>query len=106
VILALLFYQLSVEIDHDYVNIRFGIGLIRKKWLIKNIERAVPVKNNVLHGWGIHFSFNTTIYNVSGMKSVELTFKNSRRKVRIGTPDPEKHADYINQMVLKKRKLA
>jgi hypothetical protein len=98
---ALLFYQLTVIVDYNEVKIRFGIGVIRKTWQLSKIESAAPVKNNILHGWGIHFTGNTTVYNVTGFKAIELKFHNSRRKVRIGTSEPEKLAEYINKMIEK-----
>lgn len=99
---ALLFYQLTIVVNYQQVNIRFGIGLIRKSWQLNKIEKATAVKTNLLQGWGIHYSLNTTIYNVTGFKAVELNFKNSKRKVRIGCSEPEKLAEYINRMVAKK----
>lgn len=98
---ALLFYHLTVIVDYNEVKIRFGIGIIHKTWKLNKIESAAPVKNNFFHGWGIHFTTNTTIYNVSGFKAVELKFRNSRRNVRIGTSEPEKLAEYINKMIEK-----
>lgn len=44
---------------------------------------------------------NTTIYNVNGFQAVELTFKNSKRKVRIGTNEPVKVAETINRIIAK-----
>ncbi|MHC1775116.1 MAG: hypothetical protein AB9834_06825 [Lentimicrobium sp.] len=102
IIPALLFYQLTIMVDYHEVKIRFGIGLIRKSWQLNKIEKAVAVKTNLLQGWGIHYSRNTTIYNVTGLKAVELNFKNSMRKVRIGCSEPEKLAEYINRMVAQK----
>ena len=101
---ALLFYQLTIVVDYTEVKIRFGIGLIRKRWLLSDIESASVVKNTILQGWGIHYTLHTNIYNVSGMMAVELKLKNSIRKVRIGTAEPEKLADYINRMISKNKK--
>lgn len=103
IIPAVLFYQLTIVVDYQEVKIRFGIGIIHKSWQLEKIENAVAVKTNLLQGWGIHYSLNTTIYNVTGFKAVELSFKNSKRKVRIGCSEPEKMAEYINRMVAQKR---
>ncbi len=92
IIPALLFYQLTIVVDYQKVKIKFGIGLIHKSWQLDKIENAVAVKTNLLQGWGIHYSLNTTIYNVTGLKAIELSFKNSKRKVRIGCSEPEKMA--------------
>ena len=68
---------------------------------LKKIEKASIVKNNIFHGWGIHYMLNTIIYNVNGFQAVELTFKNSKRKVRIGTNEPVKVAETINRIIAK-----
>ncbi len=97
----LLFYQLTVKVDRETIKIRFGIGLIRKSWKLSAIESAVPVRNSFFHGWGIHYTLNTAVYNVSGFGAVELSFRNSKRKVRIGTSEPERLAGHINRMLKK-----
>jgi len=100
----LLFYRLVVEADHAEIRISFGIGLIRKSWQMSDIESVSVVRNSVLHGWGIHYGLNTTIYNISGFDAIELSFKGKRRRVRIGTNEPEKLAGYINGIIAGKRK--
>lgn len=101
IFVMLLFYQLTVKVDRDTINIRFGIGLIRKSWKLSAIESAAPVRNSLFHGWGIHYTLNTSVYNVSGFGAVELSFRNSKRKVRIGTSEPERLAGHINRMLEK-----
>jgi hypothetical protein len=99
---TLLFYDLTVIVTREKVAFRFGIGLIRRSYKISDIETCAPVINQWWHGWGIHFAGNTTIYNVSGKHAVELTFKGRRKKVRIGTNEPEKLNRYINEMIGKR----
>jgi hypothetical protein len=101
-LLTLLFYDLTVVVTRDRVAFRFGIGLIRRSYAISDIETCTAVTNSWWYGWGIHFVGNTTIYNVSGMHAVELTFKGRRRKVRIGTNEPEKLSRYINGLIGKR----
>ena len=102
IFVMLLFYQLTVKVDRETIKIRFGIGLIRKSWKLSAIESAEPVRNSFFHGWGIHYTLNTVVYNVSGFSAVELRFRNSKRKVRIGTSEPERLASHINRMLEKK----
>lgn len=100
----LLFYRLLVEADHSEIKISFGIGLIRKSWQMSDIESVSVVRNSILHGWGIHYTLNTTIYNISGFDAIELSFRGKKRRVRIGTNEPEKLAGYINGVIAGKRK--
>jgi len=99
---TLLFYDLTVVVTREKVAFRFGIGLIRRSYKISDIENCTPVTNKWWYGWGIHFVGNITVYNVSGTSAVELTFKGRRRKVRIGTNEPEKLSRYINEMTGKR----
>jgi hypothetical protein len=101
-LISLLFYNLTIVVTRDRVAFRFGAGLIRRSYKISDIEACIPVSNSWWHGWGIHFTGNTTIYNVSGMKAIELSFKGRSRKVRIGTNEPEKLSRYINEMLGKR----
>ncbi len=43
---ALLFYDLTVEIDATHLTFRFGIGLIRKRVPLAEIVEAKPVRNS------------------------------------------------------------
>jgi hypothetical protein len=87
-VVLLLFYQLTVEVDQEKVSFYMGIGLINKRIYFKNIKSCRPIKNSWILGWGIRLWFTFTLYNVSGFKSVELELYNKKRKIRIGTNDP------------------
>ena len=86
---TLLFYSLTVEIKEDFVDIRFGIGLIKKKFKLADILSANTVMNKWYYGWGIRMLENGWLYNVSGLDAVEIKLK-SGKVYRIGTDEPEK----------------
>ncbi len=83
-----LFCTLTVQIDEDALEIRFGPGIIRKRFRLKNIDSCRAVKNRWYCGWGIHMIPGGWLYNVSGWHAVEIELK-SGRKHRIGTDVPE-----------------
>lgn len=89
-----LFATLTVEVDEQAIQIQFGIGLIRKRFLLKDVETSRPVKNPWYYGWGIHVIPHGWIFNVSGLEAVELQMKNGK-KYRIGTDDAEGLADAV-----------
>ncbi|HSB02578.1 MAG TPA: hypothetical protein VLE49_18150 [Anaerolineales bacterium] len=80
------FATLTVEVEDQAVNLRFGIGLIRKRFLLKEVEASRVVKNPLYYAWGIHVIPDGWIFNVSGLEAIELQLKNGR-KYRIGTDD-------------------
>jgi len=82
------FATLTVEVDNRAVNLRFGIGLIRKRFLLEDVEAYRVVKNPLYYAWGIHVIPNGWIFNVSGLEAIELQMKNGRQ-YRIGTDDVE-----------------
>jgi len=95
VICILLFYSLNVEIKAGVIRCRFGIGLIRKKFILAEINDAQSVINKWYYGWGIRLTPHGWLYNVSGLYAVEITLR-SGKKYRIGTDEPERLAAAIN----------
>ncbi|RPJ27500.1 MAG: hypothetical protein EHM33_07825 [Chloroflexi bacterium] len=83
-----LFATLTVEVDGQAINLRFGIGVIRKRFLLKEVEEYRAVKNPLYYAWGIHVIPDGWVFNVSGTQAVELQMRNGR-KYRIGTDDVE-----------------
>ncbi len=88
VLVLLLFGSLTVEIAGGHLVIRFGVGLIRKRWPLDQIEDCRPVRTSWVDGWGIRLTSRGWLYNVSGLDAVELRIK-SGKAVRIGTDEPQ-----------------
>ena len=83
----LLFAALTVEVDMNDVSLRFGIGIVRKKFPVSGIESVEIVRNPWYYGWGIRKTPDGWLYNVSGLIAIELRMKDGK-KYRIGTNDP------------------
>ena len=90
------FGSLTVDIDSETVLIRFGFGLVRKRFRLSEILSARPVRNRWYHGWGIHRLQNGWVYNVSGFDAVEIELSDSSVH-RIGTDEPQALATAIGQ---------
>jgi len=84
----LLFASLTVVVDDEAIQIRFGIGLIRKSFPLAEVTSVRPVRNSWLYGWGIHYGPGGWLYNVSGFGAIELQLRNGTH-CRIGTDEPE-----------------
>jgi hypothetical protein len=82
------FATLSVEVDHAFVHMKFGLGLVARHFPLAKIRSFSQVTNPWYYGWGIHIFPGGTLYNVSGLSAVELVHADGRR-VRIGTDKPE-----------------
>ncbi len=91
-----LFCSLTVRVGEDVVEIRFGPGLVRKRFPIRDIESCRMVKTSRYDGWGIHHTKGGWLFNVSGFGAVEITMRNGK-KYRIGSDEPEKLEEAIRR---------
>jgi hypothetical protein len=93
-LLTYLFYGLTIIGTEDTLELRFGIGLIRKRLKLKEIMSIQPHRTSFWNGWGIHYSREGTIYNVSGYDAVRLTMTDGRHYI-IGTDQPRELLRFI-----------
>lgn len=93
-----LFYSLTVEINETKLIIKFGFGVINKKFILKDIESCHTVKNPWYYGWGIRLIPHGWLYNIAGLSAVEIQIKNGK-KYRIGTDEPKKLEQAITQAI-------
>lgn len=88
--------SLTVAVDDKMIKIQFGLGIIRKVFLLQGIETYSVVKNPWYYGWGIRFTPRGWLFNVSGLSAIELQMKNGKR-YRIGTDEPDNLANALTE---------
>jgi len=91
-----LFYSLTVEISNNHLGIHFGVGIVKKRFEIKDIEKAYPVRNRWYYGWGIRLIPHGWLYNVSGLDAIEIVMSSGKR-YRIGTDQPNELMQAVNE---------
>jgi len=99
IICLLFFYKLTIYLDNTSISFKLGIGLISRKYLYADIQSCKAVRNSPVFGVGIRMMPDGWLYNVSGLSAVELTFKNKKTKVRIGTDKPDEISDVLSKMI-------
>ena len=94
------FSTLAVTLDDNYLQIKFGYGIFRKKFSLGEITSAKIVKNHWYYGWGIKLWLwpKMWIYNVSGFDAVEIIMRNGRI-YRIGTDVPSELETAIKRAI-------
>ena len=102
VIALILFSTLTVMVNDKEVLVKLGIGLFRKKIILKDIESVEVVKNKWWYGWGIRLSGKWWMFNVSGLDAVQVSIRN-KKKFRIGTDEAKKLADFIKKKLTAKK---
>jgi hypothetical protein len=86
-VLLLLFYKLETTVGQSDVVIKFGIGLIKKTVPISSIKETKEVKNSWWFGWGIRLTPYGWLWNIAGYDAVEILYKETDKKFRIGCKD-------------------
>lgn len=95
VLVLILFSSLTVEVRSNTITCRFGLGLIKKTFVLSDIQSVHVVRNPWYAGWGIRWRPGRyVLWNVSGFQAVELVLKDGNR-FRIGTDEPEALLDAI-----------
>ena len=89
-----LFWSLSVTGYADHLEMKFGVGPIRKRFYYKDIQSCSAQKTPLYYGWGIRAISGGWLYNISGTWSVQLDMKN-RKMYRIGTPEPQELEQFV-----------
>ena len=87
-VLLVLFSSLTVVIWEEELEVRFGPGLIHKRFKLNEIESCRAVKNHWYNGWGIRLIPHGILYNVSGFHAVEIKLRTGKQ-YRIGTDVPQ-----------------
>jgi len=93
-LIVLLFGALTVDVDHEAVRLRFGVGLIRKRIPLRDVQAWREVRNPWYCGWGIRMMPDGMLWNVSGLDAVALVLADGKR-FRIGTDEPAELAAAI-----------
>lgn len=94
------FTTLTVSIDENSLQIKFGYGIFTKLFPLNQIASAKSVKNHWYYGWGVKVWLwpYMWIYNVSGFDAVEIIMKNGKI-YRIGTDAPSELEAAIKQAI-------
>jgi hypothetical protein len=93
-----LFYSLTVAIWEDELVVRFGPGLIRKRFKLNEIESCQAVKNPWYYGWGIRLTPHGMLFRVSGFHAVQIKLRTGKQFL-IGTDVPQELEEAIRQVM-------
>ena len=87
-IMAALFWGLTVEVNRDMVRLYYGLGIIHRSIPRERIATVTQVRNRWWWGSGIRRTSHGWMWNISGLDAIELTYRDGK-KFRIGTDEPE-----------------
>jgi hypothetical protein len=94
--MLLLFPTLTTVVGGGVFDVFFGPGLIRRRINLNDIRAVRIVRNPWYCGWGIRWIGRGWLWNVSGLRALELELRDGRR-FRVGTDEPETLAEVLRQ---------
>ena len=80
---------LTVRIQDDQLQVRFGLGFPRKTLRLGEIAAVEVTRTTFLEGWGLRRTRRGWLYNVSGVDAVLLRLTNGR-SMMVGTDEPRR----------------
>ena len=95
-----LFYKLKTTVYRNRIKLSFGIGMIFKNIDMSKIKNVEVVRNRWFYGWGVRFILNGWMWNIYGLDAVELTFHDKKSIFRIGSQNPKKLKEKIQEQLL------
>lgn len=81
------FATLTITVNDRTLQLRYGVGLIKKRFPLNEIAAGRVMKNPWYYGWGIRYTPRGWPYSVSGLHVVELDMRNGKQ-VCIGSDEP------------------
>lgn len=91
-----LFGTLTVRVGPERIELRFGIGLVRKNIALARVRSFRAVRNPWYYGWGVRLVPGGWMFNASGLSAVELVLRDGRR-FRIGTDEPDRLVEALQR---------
>lgn len=88
-VLVPLYGWLTVTVDDTHVVVRFGVGLIRKRFALGDVTATQPARLPWYYGTGIHRMRGGWLYKVGGPDAVQLDLAGGSRAL-VGTDEPER----------------
>ena len=98
VLILLVFSSLEVRVDREQLTLRFGPGLVSKRFPVSSIAHAATTRTSIAQGWGIHRRGGVTLYNVSGFDAVKIGFHDGS-SIIVGSNEPALLAATLNRLV-------
>ncbi len=89
-----LFSTLTISATPTQLTWHFGLGFWKKRLELDQIKSFRTVINKAWWGWGIRRYEKGWLYNVSGLRAIELVL-NDGRHIRIGSDEPDALAAYL-----------
>jgi hypothetical protein len=97
------YLSLTVEVKPEKVEMRFGLGMVRRSIALEEIQNLCVVETTPQEGLGWRLTETGWLYNIAGREAVEIILRDDSQ-VRIGSDEPVELARAIENALIEMRK--
>ena len=97
-VIVVLFHCLTVTINEEELVVQFGLGVIRKRFKLDEIQSCQAVRIPWYYGWGIRLTPQGMAFRVSGFHAVQIRLITGKEYL-IGTDVPQELEEAIRQAI-------
>ncbi len=95
-VVVVLFHRLTVVISGEELVVKFGPGVISRRFKLNEIESCQAVRIPWYYGWGIRLTPQGMVFRVSGFHAVQIRLITGKEYL-IGTDVPQELEEAIRQ---------
>lgn len=99
IFIVLLLYKMKIQVLEDYIMVVYGVGIIKFKLKIDQLEEVHIIKIPIGYGIGIRITPKGMLYNIHGRTVVQVKFHSGSvsETVMLGTDNPEALKEVIEK---------
>ena len=97
-VVVALFHSLTVVISEEELVVKFGPGVINKRFKLNEIQSCQAVRIPWYYGWGIRATPQGMVFRVSGFHAVQIRLTTGKEFL-IGTDVPQELEEAIGQAI-------
>lgn len=100
VIILLMFYRMTITVWEDELLITFGIGMIKIKQSLENLESISRKQTPLLYGLGLKITPEGMFYSANSREAVKLEFSGKNKKsILIGSPKADELKEILESTI-------
>jgi hypothetical protein len=97
-VVVVLFHSLTVVISGEELVVKFGRGVITKRFKLNEIQSCQTLRIPWYYGWGIRVTPQGTVFRVSGFHAVQIKLTTGKEFL-IGTDVPQELEEAIREAI-------
>ncbi len=97
--ILLMFFQMRTIVYEDRVEVKYGIGIVKRVFQFKELTEGRCKKIPWYYGAGIKYYPKGTLYSINFTNAVEFRLKSQVKHISIGSKTPKLLLENVNRAI-------